>query len=419
MKQITTKFKQTEIGLVPEEWDVLKVSDVAVVDEEVISKNDNFSEIQYLDVAATDQGQVLEVQKLNLADAPSRAKRKVKDNDILISTVRPNLKHYTFIKKAPNNLVASTGYAVISSKKADPRYLYYALTTEEFTEFLGRIADSHTSTYPAINPDVIENALIAVPSITEQKQIAEILCSLDDKIELNRRMNKTLEAIGQAIFKRWFVDFEFPNEQSKPYKSSGGEMVESELGEIPKNWNVGKLSDIANIIMGQSPKSKYYNSNKEGLPFYQGATDFGDRFPTERVYCIKNSRVAEENDILMSVRAPVGRINVANGKLSLGRGVCAMRSKIGSQSHLLYLLKVFFHTEDIIGDGSVFASVARDELSKIPVIVPPQEIVNLFERITGQTDRQYELLAKENTNLSQIRDSLLPRLMSGKIRVII
>ena len=138
--------------------------------------------------------------------------------------------------------------------------------------------------------------------------IAKILSDLDAKIELNHQMNKTLEKIAHAIFKHWFIDFEFPNEEGKPYKSSGGKMVESELGPIPKNWYIGRLSDIAEITMGMSPPGTTYNEVGDGMPFFQGRRDFGFRYPQERVYCTDPKRMAEKDDILLSVRAPVGII---------------------------------------------------------------------------------------------------------------
>lgn len=160
--EILTKFKDTDIGSIPQEWEVDYVKNVAAINEKAIGRNYPYTEIDYIDVSSVDRGQILDIQKLSVETAPSRAKRIVRDNDIIISTVRPNLKHYAFIKKACDNLIASTGYAVITSKKINPNYLYYYLTTDEYTQFLARIADSHTSTYPAINPDVIENSFIAV-----------------------------------------------------------------------------------------------------------------------------------------------------------------------------------------------------------------------------------------------------------------
>ena len=138
-----------------------------------------------------------------------------------------------------------------------------------------------------------------------------------------------MEKIGQALFKRWFVDFEFPNEVGKPYKSSGGEMTNSVVGEIPKGWVIGGLGDICEITMGQSPPGESYNETGEGVPFFQGVRDFGFRFPSRRIYCTAPApaRFAAEGDVLLSVRAPVGSLNVAKERSAIGRGVAAIRLK--------------------------------------------------------------------------------------------
>src|SRR5690606_564701 len=178
---------------------------------------------------------------LDFEKAPSRARRKVRNGDILISTVRPNLKHFTILKDPPNNMLVSTGFAVISAEKIDPYFLYYFLTSDRYTEFLSNIAENQTSAYPAFNPSVIEETEIYFPERNEQEKISRILSVLDEKIELNNRINKNLEEMAQAIFKSWFVDFE-------PFRD--GEFVESELGMIPKGWEVKELGELAEVMIG-------------------------------------------------------------------------------------------------------------------------------------------------------------------------
>ena len=204
---------------IPEGWAVTRLGEVAEVNALVINKDYHFNEIEYIEVASVEDRKLLQTQKLILESAPSRAKRIVRNDDILISTVRPNLKHFCFIKTSKPNLVASTGFAVVSAKRAYPYFLYNLLTTEKYTEYLTQIADTHTSTYPAFNPEVILNSKFLLPSLTEQRAIAAIFSSLDDKIELLREQNKTLEGVAQAIYKRWFVDFEFPVEQENALNS--------------------------------------------------------------------------------------------------------------------------------------------------------------------------------------------------------
>lgn len=192
----------------PEGWRVGAVQNVAVVNEQNVQKDYKHEWIEYVDIASVEKGTIKTTQALHINKAPSRARRIVREKDILIATVRPNLEHYVFIKEPKPNTIASTGFAVVTAKQVEPRYLYYYLTTPPFTEYLARIADSHTSAYPAFNPDVIEKAELLIPPYEEQRAIAHILGTLDDRIELNRNMNETLEAMARAIFKSWFIDFD-------------------------------------------------------------------------------------------------------------------------------------------------------------------------------------------------------------------
>ena len=236
-----------------------KIGDICDINKSSLKKNHNLDFINYLDTGNITEGRVDEIKKIVLAEEkiPSRAKRIVKENDIIISTVRPNQKHYGIIKNPIENLIVSTGFVVLSPKKeVNADYLYNYLTLPNITEYLQGIAETSTTAYPSITPSVISDLEIELPSLVEQKAIADILSSLDEKIELNNQMNQTLEEMAQALFKRWFVDFEFPNEEGKPYKSSGGEMVESELGMIPKGWQVKSLDSSIIFQNGYAFKSK-------------------------------------------------------------------------------------------------------------------------------------------------------------------
>ena len=162
-------------------------------------------------------------------------------------------------------------------------------------------------------------------------------------------------------------------------------MVESPLGPIPQGWEVKQLEEMCDVLMGQSPKSEFYNETGEGLPFHQGVTDFGQRFPTDRVYCTVQKRIAEVGDILFSVRAPVGRINVANKKIVIGRGLSAIRSKSGEQAFILQQLKGRFQEEDTMGSGTIFNAITKSDLLSIQFLKPTKSIVANFEE-AARTD---------------------------------
>src|SRR5690606_6698253 len=223
-------------------WKEYKLGELVAVNERSIGRNFEFKTIEYIDTSSVTENKFDTPAYTTISEAPSRAKRLIANGDTIISTVRPIQKHYGFIKEAKGNQVVSTGFAVVTPKRIEPRFLYYFLTQAEITEFLNTIAEGGTTTFPAFKADELKDLPINLPDYNTQTAIAEILSSLDDKIELNNKINQELENLAQTLFKQWFIDFEFPNEKGEPYKSSGGEMVDSELGEIPKGWEVGNLN---------------------------------------------------------------------------------------------------------------------------------------------------------------------------------
>ena len=251
MGDIDLSENPSKVRSLPEGWTVHSIKEIAHLNRANLNIQMNCPVIHYIDIDSVEEGMIKNIKDIELKSAPSRARRIVHDKDILISSVRPNLRHYCKIRSPRACTVASTGFVVLTAKGIDPDFLYYSITTREFTNYLSAVAETSTTAYPSVTADVIANYSISCPRENEQKAIAKILSDLDSKIELNQKMNKTLEAIAQAIFKRWFIDFEFPNEEEKPYKSSGGEMVDSELGEIPKGWGIRKLGDLGKIVCGK------------------------------------------------------------------------------------------------------------------------------------------------------------------------
>lgn len=412
-------------GKMPEGWKTVILKDVAVVDEVSIDKKYRFNEIEYIDIASVDKGRILEIRKLSRKEAPSRAQRIVRDNDILLSTVRPNLKHFAFIENSKPNLIASTGFAVISAKKVNPRFLYYCLTTNQYTDFLSSIADSHTSTYPAFNPDILENSEIPFPPENDQRAIAKILGDLDEKIELNHRMNKTLEAMAQAVFKHWFVDFEFPNEQGKPYKSSGGKMIEADLGEIPSGWNVSKINDECETVLGGTPSTQNKEYWESGTIAWINSGKTNEFRVIEPTAYITEKAVSNSAAKLM----PKGTTILAITGATLGQvsrieiDTCANQSVIGIlendkiPSEYIYswvnykILKLTAHQT-----GGAQQHINKNNVNSLELLIPSKKVMSNFQKIAGTIFDYISNKCFESQNLSQLRNSLLPRLMSGRIR---
>ena len=287
----------------------------------------------------------------------------------------------------------------------DYKFLYYAL---KICLLRFKMMSQGTST-KFLTKSILNSFEIDLPNIETQQSIASILASIDSKIQINRQINDNLEQQAQAIYKSWFIDFE-------PFKD--GEFVESEIGLIPEGWKVGTLSDLAEITMGQSPSGKSYNECGEGILFYQGRAEFGDRYPSIRLYTTEPSRIADQNSVLLSVRAPVGDTNIAYNKCCIGRGLASIKAKHGFNSFIFYMIKSMRDQFDMYnGEGTVFGSINRDSLNSLNVIVPTNNVINEFEKIVAPLDLKYKSLFAENLLLTQQRDTLLPKLMSGELKI--
>ena len=297
-------------------------------------------------------------------------------------------------------------------------FAYYLFMTQSVRQQISRSASGtkvkHTS------PEKIYDVQVDIPKIQTQKNIAIFLSLLDKKIQINNQINQELEAMAKTLYDYWFVQFDFPDQNGKPYKSSGGKMVyNSELKrEIPEGWGVEKLEKIANITMGQSPKGTSYNEVGEGMLFFQGSTDFGWRFPVARQYTTEPSRIAEEDDILLSVRAPVGTLNIADTRCCIGRGLAAINSKVGANSYIFNVMQDFKKLFDMINSvGTTFGSITKDDLYSLQLVYPPTELLMEFDQLVKSFDREIKNRSRQNQELNQLRDWLLPMLMNGQVKV--
>ena len=325
-------------------------------------------------------------------------------------------------------IVGANLYRVdIKDKSFNNRFLYWLLKTPSYVNHI-RSCQSGT-TVRMITKANIEDYIFYAPDKTTRDHISDFIWALDDKIEVNRKINDNfylacleviliwlltslendnLEKQAQALFKSWFVDFD-------PFKD--GEFVESELGMIPKGWRAGTLSEIANITMGTSPSGASYNVNGEGEVFYQGRAEFGYRFPHRNMYTTEPKRYAEDGDVLLSVRAPVGDVNIANERCCIGRGLAAIGSE-SCPSYILYLVKSLKSVfEQYNGEGTVFGSINKKTLEGLRIIVPESKYIERFEKVANPLDGQIRCKEEESRRLASLRDTLLPKLMSGELKL--
>lgn len=332
----------------------------------------------------------------------TNAPTKIIEANSILFSVRAPVGKVNFTK---HKACIGRGNAGLKMKNGQQNFLYFLLKKSE-KAFL---SNTTGTVFDSISGVQLRGFEVLIPEREEeQSAIAAVLSSLDDKIELLREQNKTLETTAQAIFKEWFVNFNFPG--------TTGKMIDSELGEIPEGWRVGRLGDEFEIIMGQSPNGESYNEVQRGKVFFQGRAEFQDRFPKTRLYTTEPKRMAEKFDVLVSVRAPVGDINVAAEDCCIGRGLAAVRSI--NKSYTLYKIKSL---KEVFGkfeaEGTVFGSINKDNFANVQVIIPVLETIRQFENVVSSLDEKIYINYSQIQILSKLRDTLLPKLMRGDVRV--
>jgi type I restriction enzyme S subunit len=237
------------------------------------------------------------------------------------------------------------------------------------------------------------------PPLTEQKAIASVLSSLDDKIDLLHRQNNTLEAMAETFFRQWFCE----NEKVKSEK-----------------WEEGKIPEEFDYVMGASPPGESYNETGVGIPMFQGNADFEFRFPKRRIFTTAPKKIAEKYDTLVSVRAPVGAQNMANEKCCIGRGVAAFRYKRNNDyyTYTYFKMKSLMQKIKQFNDtGTVFGSISKGDFESFDVVLPPHKLVDKFQEEVKPLDDKVISSANQIRTLEKLRDTLLPELMSGEVRV--
>ena len=297
-----------------------------------------------------------------------------------------------YVAIAANEVCTNQGFkSVVPNENTDPLFLYYLLKyNKDKIEGMGS-----GTTFKEVSGNTMKNIVVSVPTDKKvQERISSMLGSIDDKIEENERINNNLEQQAQAIYQQMFID------------------------NASSDWAEGTLSNIADITMGQSPSGSSYNEDGNGTIFFQGRAEFGFRFPTVRLYTTEPKRMACANDTLMSVRAPVGDLNVAHTDCCIGRGLAAIHSKNNHQSFVLYTMFSLKKQLDVFnGEGTVFGSINRNSLNEMPILIPSSEKIDEFEALVAPMDAAIRNNYDEICRLEQLRDSLLPQLMSGELDV--
>ena len=396
-----------------EEWKTYKIRDISVVNLSQYSLKEDWKEVSYLDTGSITENRIEGIQKFNLPcdDFPSRARRKVQNGDILFSTVRPNQKHYGILKNPASNLLVSTGFAVITvnTSIADPYYVYYYLTQGDLINYLQGVAEQSVSAYPSLRAADIEDLGIDLPSLAEQKRIANVLCSIDDKISINSRINHNLEEQAQALYKSWFVDFE-------PFK--GGEFVRSELGMIPKDWKVLRFNEFATLSNERV--------NSESIPEFS-VTNNGI-FPRDAKFnkqlsssSLKN-KIVRKGDLVFGMSRDIlnwGVMDDLVGGVSSAYTIYRVNSSMMDGLYLKnFMNQHLSYFKDLIRPAAREGqSIDKGVLATKIVYRPSDTIWSSFLSIYLRIIDQEKLLRDETQKLIAFRDTILPELMEGRISI--
>ena len=443
----------------PENWKLVRLGDIAKVNEKSLTKKSQPDFIRYIDISSVSTGAFDTPKLLKKDETPSRAKRILRSNDVIISTVRPNLKQFSFIEEAQENLIASTGFCVISSNNSKLAwYLYSLITSDLFTEYLVKIADG--GAYPAFNPKEIEDAIIPLPDKDNLEFISDTSRFFHKKIQLNTQINQTLEQIAQALFKSWFVDFDpvhakvqvlsdglsleqaelaamqaisgkTPEEltalsQTQPdryaelaetAKAFPCEMVEVDGGEVPKGWEMKALDEVANYQNGLALQKFRPENNEPFLPVVkiaqlrQGYADSDEKAKAN----IKPECIIDNGDVIFSWSGSLLVDIWCGGKAALNQHLFKVSSKeYPKWFYYFYTKHHLTEFQRIAYDKAVtMGHIKREHLSAAKCIVPNDELLanktleNILEKIIFNR--------LENFNLQNTRDLLLPRLLNGEI----
>ena len=414
------------------EYTKVKLGDILTSISETISKEQQTA--IFLNTSDISEGKFLHKRSSVVKELPGQAKKKIKNGDILFSEIRPKNKRYAVVDVSnPNDYVVSTKLMVLRIK--DPskyylQYIYQQLISQKMLHQINEIAESRSGTFPQITFDAIKNIELTPPPLEEQKRIADIFTVLDDKIELNNQMNQTLEEIASLLYKRWFVDFEFPDDKGNPYKSSGGEMVDSELGMIPKGWEVKELGDICETIASGSTPSKIdvdnaLDTSNELIGFIKVKDIINSEIQFSKIEFIPlliseekmRRSILKENDILLSMAGTIGRtarVSKEFSNMNINQALATIRVEDIIMIPYVYCWINSIATQDSFKSKTVHAVQANLSLSSIrkqKILIPETKVIKSYYNKINYNFKKIDLNILEINKLKKIKINYLKILL--------
>ena len=434
-----SEWKETSLGKIPSDWDIVSLGDMLYIKGRIGWKGLKKSEYLNEGYAIINGEQIINgkidwrnVGRITKERYEESPEIMLKKNDILL-TKDGTIGKTAFIDNLPEPATVASGVFVIRKQShcLIQRYLYYFFHSHYF-DFLIK-SRTEGSVVPHLYQRDFTEMEIPLPDSNEQKNISKFLTTIDSKIDLLRRQNETLERIAQALFKKWFVDYEFPDENGRPYKSSGGKMVPSKLGEVPEGWKVCTINDITSLIIdyrGKTPKKLGMNWSPRGIPALS-AKNIKDGeiickdsmyFGNKKLYKKWMKNELKKRDILLTSEAPLGEVFfLANDKkYILSQRLFSLRTNKKYQSSYLYYWLKSYKGQYLLNrraTGTTVVGIRQKELKQVEILIPKiivlEKLNNILELYILKMDKNSDQIE----NLKELRDTLLPKLMSGKIRI--
>ncbi|SDL32769.1 type I restriction enzyme, S subunit [Kandleria vitulina] len=396
-----------------EGWRKVRLGDVCKTNTDSYSPKEKWDYVNYLDTGNITNNRIDSIQYIDIKNdkLPSRARRKVKTNSIVYSTVRPNQRHFGIIKDHPENFLVSTGFTVIDTDEAvlNANYLYYLLSQPTLVESLHAIAEQSTSAYPSIKASDIEDLELEIPDITIQEKIVDILGCLDVKITNNIEINDNLLQQARALYQAWFVDY-------APFN-----------GVRPSDWIDDTIDGLAKeVICGKTPSTKVSEYYGNDVPFITIPDMHGNTYAvtTERYLSSYGAqsqpkKTLPRNSICVSCIGTAGLVTLTAQESQTNQQINSIIPKEGYSSYYIYLLMETLSViiNNLGQSGSTIVNLNKAQFGKIAVVIPSIEIMKSFDEIVSPMFESILLNQEENIKLAELRDSLLPRLMSGEFDI--
>lgn len=404
-------------------WGEHRLGDYITVNPATLSVNKYNGSIQYIDISSVSAGRLSGYTEYDINDAPSRARRIIRPDDIIFSTVRPNLRAYYYVKECPSNAICSTGFAVLRAKKnANSRFIYSLVTEKSFVDYLSLVAKG--SAYPAVDTNDFKKAKVSIPDLPTQQRIADILSAYDDLIENNNKRITLLEKAAQELYKEWFVRFRFPSHETAKFENG-----------LPKGWRHIRFGDAIEIIDGDRginyPKQDEFFDEGHCLFLNAGNVtktgfDFSSmNFITEEKDNLLRKGKLNRGDIVLTTRGTVGNSafynkNVPFGHIRINSGMVILRDLGCVSPEYIYCVlnnPYMLKSMELYASGSAQPQLPIKDMKRIKIIHPDGGTMEAFTKRIQEYYNLVALLVSKSRNLAKQRDLLLPRLMSGKLEV--